>query len=255
MGVLVDETRAVRSVFADAHCRRSARRGCSSVTLPSRCISTGRDLVMPLSHDLPVYRGRDTPTTRGIWVGWWPPWTHIRPGATIVDIGANVGDSAAIMRAQVPGVPILCIEGDAHSCPICVTTCTGSPERRSQRCTCSSRPNPMVRWLSFVPAAPLRWWCRRIQVWAKRSQPSPSKSSSPSIPDFANPGLIKLDTDGHDADILLQAESVLREAQPVVFLRVRSADGRRCRRRRSRCRAGPDGPHRLLPCSRLRQHG
>ncbi len=36
-------------------------------------------------------------------------------------------------------------------------------------------------------------------------------------PDFGTPGIIKVDTDGHDADILLQAERVLAASRPVVY--------------------------------------
>ncbi len=73
-------------------------------------------------------------------------------------------------------------------------------------------------------------------------------------PHFAKPGMIKLDTDGHDADILLQAEDVLTACQPVVFFEFDPADGRRRRRHRPDCGSRSVGRSRLPPRAVLHEH-
>ncbi len=71
-----------------------------------------RELLMPLSHDLPIHRAchPDYSLNLGRVVA---ALEEVRDaGAPIVDIGANIGDSVAIIRDAVPDAPILCIEGD-----------------------------------------------------------------------------------------------------------------------------------------------
>ena len=75
-----------------------------------------RQLALPLSHDLPIHRARhpDYSLNLGRIAA---ALDEVRGGAPIVDIGANVGDSVAIIRDCVPDAPILCIEGDAQFLP------------------------------------------------------------------------------------------------------------------------------------------
>src|SRR5450755_4665515 len=54
-----------------------------------------RELAMPLSHDLPIHRASHPDYSRNL--GRVAAALHeVRPGASVVDIGANVGDSVAI---------------------------------------------------------------------------------------------------------------------------------------------------------------
>ena len=58
-----------------------------------------RELVLPLSHDLPVHQARHGNYSLNLGrVA--AALDEARPGASIVDIGANVGDSVAIIRHQ-----------------------------------------------------------------------------------------------------------------------------------------------------------
>lgn len=177
----------------------------------------GRELVIPLSHELPVHRARHPDYSRNL--GRVAAALHeARPGAPVVDIGANVGDSVAIIRDQAPEVPILCIEGDAQFLPYL---------------------DHNVRGLAGVEVAPVyvrhsgahgggQMAVVRVggtaslvdQAGGVGGEPITARSLDDILADhpcFANPGMLKLDTDGHDADILLQAESVLAAARPVVF--------------------------------------
>ncbi len=67
-------------------------------------------LILPLSHELPIYR-RSLPGY-GLNLGRVVGFVQQKyPKFTMIDIGANVGDSVAIVRAHAH-VPILCVEGE-----------------------------------------------------------------------------------------------------------------------------------------------
>ena len=176
----------------------------------------GRELVMPLSHELPVHRARHPDYSRNLGrVA--AALDEARPGAPVVDIGANVGDSVAIIRDQVPEAPILCIEGDAQFLPYL---------------------HHNVRDLAGVEVAPVyvrhaaadggQMAVVRVggtaalvdQAGVVSADAITTRSLDDILTDhprFAHPRMLKVDTDGHDADILLQAEHVLAAARPVVF--------------------------------------
>ena len=177
----------------------------------------GRALAMPLSHDLPIHRAVHPDYSRNL--GRVVAALNVcRPGAPVVDIGANIGDSVAIIRAAVSEAPVLCIEGDSHFLPYL---------------------DQNVRGLAGVEVAPVyvrhtaadhgtTTAVRRAHGTASLVACDDSGTASTVAtraldvilaehPAYSIPGLLKLDTDGHDADILLQAEPVLRAAYPVVF--------------------------------------
>ena len=63
------------------------------------------ELELPLSHELPFYRHDHPRYDRQLGA------IAAELGGPVVDVGANVGDTAAAIRAE-SGVPILCVEGD-----------------------------------------------------------------------------------------------------------------------------------------------
>src|ERR1700743_1015316 len=70
----------------------------------------GHQLLMPLSHNLPLYRKHNADYSSNLGrialqIA------NFHPGASAIDIGANIGDSVAIIRGQC-SMPVLCIEGD-----------------------------------------------------------------------------------------------------------------------------------------------
>ena len=63
------------------------------------------ELELPLSHELPFYQHDHPRYDRQLGA------IAAELGGPVVDIGANVGDTAAAIRAE-SDVPILCVEGD-----------------------------------------------------------------------------------------------------------------------------------------------
>ena len=156
----------------------------------------GTDLQLPLSHELPFYRtdhplygeavGRIAAALRG----------------PVVDIGANVGDTAAIIRAHTD-VPLLCVEGDELF--------FGLLTRNVDDVSAS---------MAFVEA-PSTGHVHRERGTA-RVVPGKGLIRSMPLEDFLwmgfnEPALIKLDTDGMDVPILLANLRLLERLRPVLF--------------------------------------
>ncbi|MFE9092940.1 FkbM family methyltransferase [Streptomyces sp. NPDC007264] len=179
------------------------------------CRVAGQDLVMPLSHDLPIILSA------------WPNYSQnlarvaamtvaARQDATIVDIGANIGDTAVLMRGAV-AAPILCVEGDelfldllhhnvghmpdieVEEAYVAITT-----DDTDSTCTVQRRAGTAALVPStsgLMPARPSRPLSEILSSHAR----------------FSSPGLIKIDTDGADPRIIVANRELLSQARPVVF--------------------------------------
>jgi FkbM family methyltransferase len=171
---------------------------------------------LPAGHALPAYRSRwrlyDEPlrlVAEGL--------RTLRDEISAIDVGANVGDSAALMNAG-GRLPVLCIEGD----PVYVSylkrnAAAIGPHIAVEECFVDSRegfanPTQLVRGRGTtsairaldVPTAagvPVR---RLEQIIARH-------------PSFDHADLIKLDTDGRDFEILLSHGRYLEQRKPVLF--------------------------------------
>ena len=159
------------------------------------------ELELPLSHELPFYR-RDHPR-------------YDRPlgaiaaelSGPVVDIGANVGDTAATIRAE-SDVPILCVEGDP--------TFFALLERNA------GLIGGVELERAFVEGPKLG----RIERGAGTARVVEGDDALRSKPlarildehqAFTRPVLIKLDTDGMDVPILLANLPLLARIRPVLF--------------------------------------
>jgi FkbM family methyltransferase len=161
----------------------------------------GIELELPLSHELPFYR-HDHPAYDSQ-IGR----IAREAGGPVVDIGANVGDTAAAVRAE-SDVPILCIEGDERFYALLERNARALGDVELER--------------AFVeaPAA------GRVQRGAGTARVVAGDGSLPGKPlsqileehpRFAQPALLKLDTDGMDIPILLANVDLLARVRPIVF--------------------------------------
>jgi FkbM family methyltransferase len=158
-------------------------------------------LELPLSHPLPFFRhdhprydaaiGRIAAVVAG----------------PVVDVGANVGDTAASIRG-LSGVPVLCIEGDERFYALL--------ERNAP----ALEPVELER--AFVEA-PQRGRVERGDGTARIVPGDAELPSKPLArvleehPRFAHPALLKIDTDGMDVPILLANLDLLDRVRPVLF--------------------------------------
>jgi len=161
----------------------------------------GVELELPLSHQLPFYRAAhpeyDAPLAR----------IACELGGPVVDVGANVGDTAAAIRARC-GIPILCVEGDERFFALLERNATRLGDVELER--------------SFVDA-PARGRVERAHGTARvvagdgTLPAKPLKQVLEDHPRFAAPAVLKLDTDGLDVPILLANLDLLARLRPVLF--------------------------------------
>ena len=136
------------------------------------------------------------------------------PGRGFIDIGANVGDTAAIVHAHSK-LPILCVEGsnfyyeilrenvrrlDADVETECALVDSGTIERPGQLCIEHGTA-------TFRPSSPSGATSRFMRVDAILER----------HPRFQTSKILKIDTDGMDGRILEGALEWIRVARPVLF--------------------------------------
>ena len=161
----------------------------------------GIELLLPLSHELPFYRHDHPLYDRAVGR------IAAEAGGPVVDIGANVGDTAAEIRSR-SGVPILCVEGDDRFFALL------------QRNAPALAPVELEH--SFVDAPALA----RVERSAgtarvvEGGRPVRAKSLAHILEAheaFAEPALVKIDTDGYDVPIVLANLELLERTKPVLF--------------------------------------
>jgi FkbM family methyltransferase len=137
------------------------------------------------------------------------------PGLCAIDIGANVGDTAALIRREFD-IPVLCIEGDARLLPILHENIRTLGEglyvepsfvgRSGMRIEPSLINDPgrnasLVRAMSPQGATVLR---TLDEILADH-------------PSFSHSKLLKTDTEGFDFQIIQDSLLFIRRARPIIF--------------------------------------
>ena len=172
----------------------------------------GTRIKHPLSHALPIWRRQDRFYSENL--GEVARLVAESGRSTMIDIGANIGDSAAIVKAYAPTMGILCIDADETylpflrenterwadveiAAPVLLAERTGDLPGTFQRGGGTSRIlSTSAGALSAV---------RLDDLVAERSR-------------FRAPALIKSDTDGFEARVLQGATTILSTWGPVLFL-------------------------------------
>jgi len=159
------------------------------------------ELLLPLSHELPFYRHDHPLYDRAIGR------IAAEAAGPVVDIGANVGDTAAEIRSR-SSVPILCVEGDDRFFTI---LSRNAPQLE-----------PVELEHTFVDA-PAHGRVERGAGTARILAGDGALRSKPLArvleehPSFSEPALVKLDTDGMDIAIILANLDLLARTRPVLF--------------------------------------
>jgi FkbM family methyltransferase len=208
----------------------AVRRGASRAWDPTVSFELyGHRLELPMSHPLPHYMrfGPQYGTNVGRLAA------HLATDAgecRVIDIGANIGDTAIVVLARAPGASILCIEGDrdyftllcrnvAHLPRVTAThrLVVGLPEQAGVAIDTKRGTGHVVRGAETAAATPTATLPALLAEF----------------PDFADAELFKTDTDGFDFTILAGSLDWLADRRPAVFLEydpIQSA------------RSAPDGP-------------
>lgn len=166
------------------------------------------------------------------------PWTHLLPvilkkypcysdnlarignivhahksGITLVDIGANIGDSVILLRRYAQ-FPILCIEGDDYYFQLLQKNLASFQEVWTHRA--------MVGTVNEERKGSVQRHSGTGSLTLHEKNESTVQIHSLSFilsqyPQFASPTIIKIDTDGFDLAILRGAAEVLQKSHPILF--------------------------------------
>lgn len=140
------------------------------------------------------------------------------PDATAIDIGANVGDTAALLCSRQP-IPVLCVEGHPQFLPYLRRNVERLPDGiEIAECLIGTRSGA-------VPVASLA----TVDGTATLTGATGSAATVGDVPvrtladvlaahpRFRRARLLKTDTDGSDFQIVVSALDVLSETRPVLF--------------------------------------
>jgi FkbM family methyltransferase len=190
---------------------RGIRRLRLSLSDPPVNFSLGTNrLRIPLSHELPFYKRRlpDYALNLGkvsLHVG------RKYPDLTMIDVGANVGDSVAIVRNNSDH-PVLCLEGEPRFFQLLQENTRHLPAVEIEQTfigavgdhissVSASRGNAQVRLGSSPSSANI---CTLSEALSRH-------------PQFASAKLLKIDAEGFDCRIIAAEAGLLRRAKPILF--------------------------------------
>jgi len=133
--------------------------------------------------------------------------------AHIIDVGANIGDTALLLARFAPGNKVLCIEGDPQFMPYLETNISQITGVTAVRAILSDASGESAG--NFV----VRHGTAHLELAATgdRILMITLDDLLKNYAEFSTPDLVKIDTDGFDAAILRGAKQVLTSARPVVF--------------------------------------
>lgn len=177
-------------------------------------------LLMPSSHKLDEHRARYKLYDRAL-----PEIVRAisgkYPGLTAIDIGANVGDSAALI-CQYQDIPVLCVEGSPFFLEYL--------RRNLSRLAPTVEIFPALIGRSSGSISPEAVQVREgtatvdVSVAMRPGARGPRDIAVRSLSDilrenprFAHPKFIKSDTDGSDFEIISSSRDVIAASRPVIF--------------------------------------
>ncbi|MCK6609469.1 MAG: FkbM family methyltransferase [Bacteroidia bacterium] len=130
------------------------------------------------------------------------------PKAGIIDVGANIGDSVAVIR-HFSEAPVLCIEGNPKFIPLLQKNAAQWKNIHMEFCFVGEKETKVQPMNNLGTA------------WLKEDESGiPVRTISSVIKNhsaFAQAKLLKIDTDGFDNQIIRGAKEFLREAKPGIF--------------------------------------
>jgi FkbM family methyltransferase len=167
-------------------------------------------LKLPLSHELPFYR-RSYPAYS---INLGRISRHISrkySDLTVIDVGANVGDSVAILR-NYGSFPILCVEGEPRFFQLLAQNTSNLRDLELEQTFVGANGDHIVSIHSQAGNAEVRLGsapgtaklCTLSEVIARH-------------PRFSSARLLKLDAEGFDCRIIASENELLRRTKPVLF--------------------------------------
>ena len=137
------------------------------------------------------------------------------PDLWIIDVGANVGDTAVAI-AQACRNPILCIEGDDDFFKLLKHNVDSLFGKRERPVHCVKALAGSGRFSGFLKNDGTTAGLAPTNASGRRAAALDDLLSAMGAPTTAI-ALIKVDTDGYDCDVILSGQSILTASRPGIF--------------------------------------
>jgi len=131
----------------------------------------------------------------------------------VIDVGANIGDTAILLARFAPGAKVLCIEGDSRFMSDLKCNTAQISGVTITEAILSDR-SAQVKGEFVAEKGTAHVVLREGGSWL---QVQTLDDLLMAYPDFSCPDVIKIDTDGFEPAILRGAKNVLASSKPVVF--------------------------------------
>jgi FkbM family methyltransferase len=133
----------------------------------------------------------------------------------IIDIGANVGDTA-IAIGQACRNPMLCIEGYDEYFNLMKINIDNSFAKRERAVVCIKAIVGTGRFSGSLKGDGTSAGLVQGQALDRRAATLDKLAREAGVPTMAI-ALIKVDTDGYDGDVILSAPDILAASRPIIF--------------------------------------
>jgi FkbM family methyltransferase len=169
------------------------------------------EVLLPLAHRLPLYRRAHPLYDTAI--GRLAALVHEKyPLASVVDIGANVGDTAAVIRSESPA-PLLCIEGEERFFALLEQNVRGLGRAvHLEKALVGAGASTMTGSLQSRDGT-----ARVVSDGFRHVTFFPLEQILDRKPDLLPLGLVKIDTDGFDCPIVESNLGLWEKFGPVLF--------------------------------------
>lgn len=172
----------------------------------------GSELLLPLEHDLPLIRSQYPEYSTNIarlccYV------MEKYPELCLIDIGANVGDTVAIIREHTQ-CPVLCVEADAHYFELLSENIRRAEFQSVEAVRAFVATYTGELKGQLVSSAGTAHF---VDSGADQMKAISLSCLLNDFPRFQAPKVLKIDTDGYDCSILRSELSWLSERRPVLF--------------------------------------
>jgi FkbM family methyltransferase len=172
----------------------------------------GGEILLPLGHDLPLIRSAFPQYSTNI--GRLCNYVSKKyPDLHLIDVGANVGDTIAIIR-ELSQCPILCVEGDEYYFNLLSENVKRGrfPSVEPVRAFVATYTGEIKGQLVSVAGT-----AHFVEGKADAMQAVRLSRLLDDFPAFQSPKILKIDTDGFDCSILRSELEWLSERKPVIF--------------------------------------
>jgi FkbM family methyltransferase len=170
----------------------------------------GYDLKFPMLHALPLVM-QEYPDYANNLIRLAKCIQQKYPDLTIIDIGANVGDSVFMLKRDVL-CPVLCIEGDPRFFEILSLNTVGCKNVVAKKVFIGDGDKNISKELKIIAGT-----AYLAESESKSTEVRTLSSILSTEPKFSTAKMLKIDTDGFDSTIIRGSQDFIQVAKPVIF--------------------------------------